>query len=97
MIFEITEKVRLAGTEREWQLQRLEPRKRKGVPTLEWRPFRFYRSLSAALRACADYDFRMAESWDDLDARITRLEALAAHAESNLAARLLPPPSPPRQ
>jgi hypothetical protein len=78
MRFQITDKIRLKGTPKQWELQR----KRKGGASddkkrPEWYPFQYYSSFHSALRACAEYDFRVAEDVADLTGRIARLEAVA--------------------
>jgi len=85
MIFQITDKVRLKGVSREWQLQKFHTVvKKNGESYSEWQSFQYYTSIAHALKACAEYDFRMSDDVADLIARIKNLERVAREAEAML-------------
>lgn len=73
--------LRLHGTETQWQLEKKIKRKKNGKPVESWEPFRFYSSLSRALRCVSEAQFRQAST---VEKAIERLEALAERIESDL-------------
>ena len=73
MKFQLSDKVRLRGENRQWVLERHAERRRSGKAVTEYKPLGFYSSISAAIRSAAEYDERMASDWADLHRRWDRL------------------------
>lgn len=85
MIFPVTDKIRLVGTAREWQLQRVEVRKEK----VTWSSFKYYTSLASAISAMGMYDVRIATDVDDLVQRVHRLGLVVSEMETALNTALI--------
>jgi hypothetical protein len=90
VIFQLTDKMRLAGAERCWELQRMRMRKNRTTGKREesWESFQYYTSLPGAVRCMAEYDLRMAADAADFGRRIHRLESLVDNAVADLCDRL---------
>ena len=73
MEFQLSDNVRLRGEKRQWVMERRAQRRRGDKTVIEWKPLGYFASVSAAVRAAAEYDQRVAQDWDDMRGRLNRL------------------------
>jgi hypothetical protein len=98
VIVALSENLRVIGTEHAWELQR--PRKGKGGNGIEWRSYKYFGTLSDAVRSAAQAEIRLDPANSIIEAleavnRVTQkyermidaaADGLARHAEAKLRA-----------